>query len=109
MLVVLNVSGCGTWRTAGAGPRQVIEEEAPSVVRVTRLDGTQVIVRSPAIQGDSIRGREESMAVALTDVQDVELHRTSVPRTLLLLSAVGIGLIVVGLAINGSDISGPIY
>jgi len=71
-------------------------------VQVTLRTGEQVTVRSPRVDGDSLRGtwpNSLAQSVALTDVSAVEVKRTSVGRTagLVVLSvaaALGVALTV---------------
>jgi hypothetical protein len=71
-------------------------------VRVTLRSGEQFTLRSPRIEGDSLRGTSPYSlvrSVALTDVAAVQVKRTSVGRTagLVVLSvaaAVGVALTV---------------
>ncbi len=71
-------------------------------VQVTLRTGEQVTVRSPRVEGDSLRGTWPNSlvkSVALADVAVVQVRRTSVERTagLVVLSvaaAVGVALTV---------------
>jgi hypothetical protein len=45
-----------SWKTQEVSPQQVIAEEQPTKVRVTRTDGLMITVKEPAVSGDSIVG-----------------------------------------------------
>ena len=47
---------CMSWKTQEVSPQQVIAEEQPTKVRVTRTDGLMITVKEPAVSGDSIVG-----------------------------------------------------
>ena len=54
LLMLLLLSACKTWQPVMGSPTQLIAEENPSVVRLTRPDGTSVVVTAPRIENDSI-------------------------------------------------------
>lgn len=54
LLLVLHLGACSSWRPTTVPPRQFIEEERPSRVRITTLDGNQVVLEVPTIVNDSI-------------------------------------------------------
>lgn len=56
VLVVLHLNACSTWQPATVSPRELVERDQPSSVRVTRLDGRQSVLRDPYITNDSIVG-----------------------------------------------------
>jgi hypothetical protein len=63
--VLVAQSGCSTWQVVDVSPRAV---EGSHEVRVTRPDGTRVVIASPRIAGDSLvgtRGGHPASAVAL--------------------------------------------
>ena len=67
LLLVLILGACTTWRPSTIGPRQLIEEERPRVVRVTGPDSVQRVVRNPRIEDGAI-------------VMDAECRRSQSPR-----------------------------
>lgn len=56
LLVALHLNACTTWQAATVSPRELVERDQPSSVRVTRLDGRQSVLRDPYITNDSIVG-----------------------------------------------------
>ena len=101
---VLLVTACHVWRPAVVGPRQLVEEERPTFIRIVRADGTRTEVRLPRVVSDSliaeIWGRRrvprtagssvphrnvayhDTLSFALADVVRVETRELSTGRTL---------------------------
>lgn len=59
LMLVVFLAGCYSWRPTTVSPRQVIEEEQPSRVRVTLNSGTVTVIPDPVLVGDSIIPLEE--------------------------------------------------
>jgi hypothetical protein len=94
--MALQLTGCSTWLPSTAGPRQLIQDERPAAVRVTKTDGEQVELRAPELRGDSVRGggRWPTRAgVAVSDIGTIEFRRSSPGRTAALLILIGAGLV----------------
>ena len=53
-LLVLHLQACMTWRPADPDPAKAIVQGQPKEVRITKRDGTQVVVREPTLVRDSI-------------------------------------------------------
>ena len=93
-LLVLHIQACTSWRPVTVSPREFIEEDQPSAVRVTRADGAALVVPNPIVVNDSIQCRLtvgvtcRARLLALDDVQVLETRRPSAPRTALLIGAV---------------------
>jgi hypothetical protein len=110
-------------------PRQLIDEEQPSRVRITRSDGTQLTVVDPFVRNDSIARvtREDCLIspagggrfgcqeatqtiLPLSDVAGLEVRATSWAPTV---AAVLVGVVVVGAmafwAWASSVEAGPIF
>ena len=128
VLLVLHLSACTTWRPSPIEPRQLIEEERPSAVRITKTDGTEQVVREPRIQGDSIAMTSEdcrtsvaagasvaggvrilcettTLAVAaLGDVRGIEIRQSDTGKTILLIVLLAPVALVVTLVV-GSYVS----
>ena len=100
LLLVLHLGACTKWqRVTPISPQVLIETEQPSAIRVTRADGTQVVVREPRIARDSIISAEDCKPVftqdgrfactidtgrvALDEIRLLDVLRTDRPRTLL--------------------------
>jgi hypothetical protein len=108
VLAAWSSSGCAHWKVQSATPEQVVSARRPFQVRVTRDDGSRVVLRRPEIVGDTLygapRGGRTSVgsqrpAVALTDVREVAVRRMNVVGsavlalgTVALASVVALGL-----------------
>jgi hypothetical protein len=96
-MLALFLSACSTWRPIPVSPREFIEQERPSHVRVTRPDGATEVLQDPSIQNDSIvaktqhwwgRSRDPQPILPLTEVTRLEVLRADAGRTLLTILAV---------------------
>lgn len=100
ILLACYLPACTGWRTQSAAPEQVMTTKHPERVRITRQDGSRVELLQPAIEADSVSGRDAGasgpdslkprVAVALADIRTVELHQTKVAETVLLVGAAGL-------------------
>lgn len=75
-LLVVYLAGCYTWSPTTISPPELIEEERPEQVRVTRWSGEQVTIVKPQVRADSIIGDE--VGVAIEDIREIEVRRHSV-------------------------------
>ena len=86
MLLAGYLSACTSLRTQQASPAQLIPAEHPYTVRVVRLDGFSVDIRSPRVIRDSVIGRQVSqdqrISVALSDIKEIAVERIDVGKTL---------------------------
>ncbi len=94
------LGACATWRQPPGSARDVVAKE--TVVRAHLRSGQAMEVYRPVVAGDSLTGwrtATKRVAVALADVTSVEVQRTSVGNTVLLLVGVGAAMAaVVGVA-----------
>jgi hypothetical protein len=104
LLLAWTTSACMHWKVQDALPEQVATRR-PYEVRVTRDDGSRVVLRRPEIVGDTLygaaRGRTAAPrpGVALADVSEVALRRFNVlgSMALGLGTAALAGVVVLGL------------
>jgi hypothetical protein len=84
---------CSTWKTQEASPQEVLAEQ-PDQVLVQLTDGFKVVLRQPAVSGDSIIGLEngEQRSIPLASVSALEVRE---PDMLLTTGAILGGLVVV--------------
>jgi hypothetical protein len=98
LLMVLGVAGCKGWRVEPMPAARVIREQQPEVVRVERAsDSTRLVLYSPSIMGDSLRGLPTELAirsvtVPLGDVRTLSTRRFSLGKTMLMVLAAGGGV-----------------
>jgi len=75
----------------------MLERDHPTLLRVTRLEGSRLEIRNPRVDGDSLiglpyrnpEGISPKLSVPLSDIDYVETRKTSTTPWIL-----GIGLIV---------------
>ena len=96
LLIVLSGAACQAWHTEGVAPEAVVATRQPGKLRVTRVDGSRIVLKHPVLQGDTLvgtgqrRSGQQDARVALTDVRQLETRGFSSGRT------VGLGVGVAG-------------
>jgi hypothetical protein len=83
-LIAILLTGCTTWRPEPDLGR-VPTDEPRGRVRITREDGTQLVLTEAVVHADSLVGFEEipgfedsvRESVALSDVRTIEVRRTN--------------------------------
>jgi hypothetical protein len=111
VLLATLTSACVAWQATPMSGPGVAPEDVPSKVRVTRSDGTTVVLIEAMLRADSIKGYEESGvpgSVAVSDVQMLEVRRPS-PVVALLPALVVVAIVIPrvfshGIRDGGSDI-----
>jgi hypothetical protein len=115
-LFVTYLPACTSWHVGTPTPAEFVRREQPNRVRLTRVDGSQLMLVSPSVQGDSLSGKRETLTrgsepttepftVPLADVQTVAVRKYSAGRTLLLLSGI-VGVLLVAWLVDCSGRSG---
>ena len=101
MLGALLLSGCVmNWQAQPAPPAEVIRSTGESEVRVTMNSGTSVVLRDPAVEGDSLVGWQQPSgdpaevpvarrASALTDVRTVSVKKSNTGANIAIGAAIG--------------------
>ena len=86
----LILAACTTWRPIPPDLRITPTAPLPRGVRVTRPDGSRVMMVWPRVRGDTLYGvwYRDTVRVPLADVSRLEREQLSLPRTL----ALGVGL-----------------
>jgi hypothetical protein len=88
LVMILYGTACYTWHTEQAGPQAVVTTRQPEILRVTRTDGSEVVLHQTVLQADTLVGvaRDQhgsaEVHVALTDIQQIATFRFSAGRTL---------------------------
>ena len=107
LLLVLHLQACISWQPVTVTPREFIEEDQPSTVRVTRLDGTALLMSSPRIANDSIFSECQpgdgsctirTGSLSLDDVSALEVRGTDITKT-------AGGIIGAGIFVNPSVVA----
>ncbi len=95
---LLSLSACMSWRSEPVSPAHLISTKKPPVVRVTRLGSSKVILEDPEVARDTLYGRPRSSsgdkvagpaAIALADIEKVEIYKSDPGKTLLLVGGIG--------------------
>ena len=122
VLLLVLLTACHSWQPTTVSPQQLIEEEQPDRIRVTRPDSTTLVVTDPTVVNDSIAtvleecqtsvygGRSNCRVVevipliAVDDVASLEVRRVATGRTIrlvVLVPATAYGLLLLGFAFTG--------
>lgn len=90
-LLAVHLGACTTWRVQQPTPETVIRDRAPTTIRITRTDGSTVIVHRPMIEGDSVVGQltgsesadtaAKRIAIPLSAIEAVAIRRLHVLKT----------------------------
>ncbi len=83
-LLMVLLTACHSWRPTTVSPQRLIAEEEESPIRVVLSDGTELTLRNPTIQHDSIitgRVRFGTENLLVRDVSRIEVQRFSLFRT----------------------------
>ena len=106
MLVVMTVcgTGCQAWHLEGVAPESLLTTR-PRTIRVTRTDGSRVVLEDPVLRNDTVSGLvadkregQQQVSIPIADVQQVETPRFDVARTFGLFAGLGV-LVVATIAI----------
>ena len=104
LFIPLSTTACHEWRTENLTPTTVLATRQLVTLRVTRIDGSQVVLEHPLLQRDTLSGDTvpstrpdtsvlRDVHIPLTDVRQVATRDFSAGRT------VGLGLgVAAGLA-----------
>jgi hypothetical protein len=117
VFLVLHLSACTTWRISDIAPQTVVATERPARVRVTRTDGSEVVLRGPSIRADSLYGLQRgvfggvqgdlSVGIPLTDIRQLAVGRTDLAKSLglavVLFAVVAGGIVVIVVGGAGGD------
>lgn len=95
---VLLFSSCTSWQPSPLAPRDLLEAERPSEVRVTTSAGDQFVVVEPQMSGDSLASRDTAV-LAPADIRTLEVRRFSTSKTIGLLALLAGTYALVGVAL----------
>ena len=100
-LLLCYLAACTSWHVEkDVSPLQLISTKHPRVVRLTRADGSRMVLGQPRIAvGDSVAGVHNGVqsSVAVSDVTQVATPRFSAGKTIGIL--LGLSVVVVGTAV----------
>jgi hypothetical protein len=114
--LALLLPACTTWQVGTPSPAEFVTNKHPESVRVTRMDSSKFDLRSPEVLDDSLVGKvgggmahadtARTVSLPLSDVQSVEVKKTSVGNTIALIGGIWLGLGLIGAAAGCGDASG---
>jgi len=94
-MMVVSVSGCFDWQTVGALPRTA---DLPPETRITRYDGTTIVLAQARIENDTIRGyisgNNTRQVIPLAAVDLIETKRIQ-PKQSVVATVLVVGLVYV--------------
>ena len=100
-LLLCYLAACTSWHVEKeVSPLQLISTQRPRVVRLTRADGSHMVLDQPGIAaGDSVAGVNNGVTarVAVSDVTQVATPRVSAGKTIGLF--LGLSVVAVGTAV----------
>ncbi len=112
-LLLCCLAACTSWHVEReVSPLRLISSKHPRAVRLTRADGSRIVLEQPRIAaGDSLTGTHNRVlkSVAVSDVTQVATQNVSAVKTIgvfLGLAAVAVGIAVLA-CVNGNDAGGP--
>ena len=85
------------WQDQRLGPREVIQQQQPEVLRVTKVDSTRVVLRDPQLADSVLVGvaRDSVLSVPLAEVARVAVRKSGASAPILGIAAlVGLGLLI---------------
>jgi len=98
-LLLWYLAACTTWHVEkGASLKQLISTEHPMAVRLTRADGSHVVLNEPRITaGDSLAGVRNGApsSVAVSDVTQVAIRKVSASKTIGLALGIPVGAAII--------------
>jgi hypothetical protein len=111
LLLTFLLAGCHSWRAESVSPSRLIEAKHPGTIRITRPDGTQLLLQQPIARNDSLVGVAEGRGqtgLHLNEVRNVETRRLNAVKTGGLVLGVAGGAVVlwgviVAIALTGCD------
>jgi len=100
VMLIMTVYGaaCQSWHTEQLAPDAVLAPRQPAQLRVTRADGSWIVIEQPALVNDTLVGRGrahhrgEEQRVGLADVRKVATRRFDAGETIGLAAVVCAGL-----------------
>ncbi len=110
MLAAVLLNGCVmNWQAQSAPPAQVIQSSGETEIRVTLNAGSNVVIRDPWVEGDSLVGWQQPpgdpaevavvrRAYALSDVRTVSVKKSNTGANIAIGAAIGAAAFVASVA-----------
>jgi hypothetical protein len=99
LVATLAGAGCQAWHTEGVRPDSLLAARHLRGLRVTRTNGSRMVLESPIVRADTLSGLvsrdggQQQVQIPLADVQRVETLRLSGGRTAGLLGGLALGVV----------------
>jgi hypothetical protein len=110
-ILVSALCGCSTWRPVAVSPREYVETTTPDWVRVHYGAGSVRTLKQPWVSGDSLREQgtlctngqcvARNATAPLNGIIELQVRRTSVPRTTLFVVGLSFGALVFAFLVSG--------
>ena len=90
LCVPFAIAACQSWHAQRRDPVDLFSIHHPSALRLTRADGSRLVLRHPVLYADTLvgsywaGGQDIEARIALADIRTVETHRFSGARTVVL-------------------------
>lgn len=114
LFILLTVGACHSWSpTQVPAPARPLEGN-PQEARVTRTDGSVILLRSPFVKGDTLVGftdlraasTADRVAIPVAEIRTVQTRKVNILGTTALLLIVGAAAVAVFYASNSALVSG---
>ena len=112
LLLFTYLPGCSSWHAGKPSPAEFVATSKPDRVRVTRGDGSTLVLTAPSVRDDTLFGtvpaglarddQARPVAIPLADVRVVEVKRGSAGNTIVIVGGVLLVLLVLGCATSSN-------
>lgn len=112
--ILLAVGACHTWSPTQVPAPALPLEGNPQEARVTRTDGSVILLRSPFVKGDTLVGftdlraanTADRVAIPVAEIKTVQTQKVNIFGTTALLLIVGAAAVAVFYASHSALVSG---
>ncbi len=109
LVMLVTTSGCFAWKTVGALPRAT---DLPADTRITKYDGTVIVLAQSRIENDTIRGYVDGShyrhVIPLAAVDLIEARELQVKQSIIAGALVGGMIYVLVKGLQATQPFGPI-
>lgn len=86
LMLALQIAGCTSWRVQQPSPAGLLGDKPPHQVRVSLADGRRIVVTSPQLSADTLRGRSgrDSVRFSVGEIRSVAVRHTDALGTVAL-------------------------
>lgn len=84
VVLPMYLAACTSWQVQEVAPAQMLEEEQPTEVRVTRTDGSAFVLENPQVSGDTLSGVRDGlqMSISLSTVDAIAVRKSDTGKTI---------------------------